>query len=168
MRQRRQSVSRQVALLEREQAWLASHEAALVARLQRAGAVQAGDDHDDELDERLRQLAQLLVPGCTPRDFQLRAAAAAVQGRDVFVIEGAGSGKTLVMMLAGLALGGITVVFSPLIALASEQVAKANASNVGAVPLWGGETAVPLAYLVGGHGASDFAGALQPKRSKGR
>ena len=83
MRQRRQGVSRQVALLEKEQAWLASHEAALVARLQRAGGVQAGDAHDDELDDRLRQLAQLLVPGCAPRDFQLRAAAATVQGRDV-------------------------------------------------------------------------------------
>ena len=51
------------------------------------------------------------------------------------------------------------MVISPLIALASEQAAKLNASNMGAVPLWG-ETSEPLAYLVGGHGGKDFMGVL--------
>ena len=49
------------------------------------------------------------MPCRPPRDFQLRAAAAAVNGRDVFVIESAGSGKTLVGWLAGLELCGPNV-----------------------------------------------------------
>ena len=129
-----------------------------MAREQLADSVLGGGD--DKLELRFQHLVQLLVPGCALRGFQLRAAAAAVLGRDVFVIEGAGSGKTLVATLAGLELGGITVVISPLIALASEQAAKLNASNMGAVPLWGGETSEPLAYLVGGHGGKDFMGVL--------
>ena len=72
----------------------------------------------------------MLVPGHKPRDFQLRAAAAAHSGRDVFVIESAGSGKTLAAWLAGLLLGGVTLFISPLIALASEQAAKLNATKL--------------------------------------
>ena len=78
------------------------------------------------------------MPGHPPRDFQLGAAAAAVNGRDVFVVESAGSGKTLAAWLAGLELGGVTLVLAPLIALAAEQAAKLNASNAGAVLLHSG------------------------------
>jgi|TARA_B110001469_G_scaffold58835_1_gene56482 ATP-dependent DNA helicase RecQ len=92
----------------------------------------------------------LLVPGHKPRDFQLRAAAAAYSGRDVFVIESAGSGKTLAAWLAGLLFGGVTLFISPLIALATEQAAKLNASNAGAVLLHGAVDASSLAWVVGG------------------
>ena len=89
MRQRSQSVCRQLALLEQERSWLVDREAALVAREQLADSVLGGGD--DKLELRFQHLVQLLVPGCALRGFQLRAAAAAVLGRDVFVIEGAGS-----------------------------------------------------------------------------
>ena len=102
----------------------------------------------------------MLVPGQTPRDFQLRAAAAAHSGRDVFVIQPAGSGKTLAAWFAGLILGGVTLFISPLIALASEQAAKLNASNAGAVLLHGAQDAGVLAWIAGGHAAQDFMGLL--------
>ena len=64
------------------------------------------------------------MPGLEPRDFQLRAAAAAIRGRDIFVVESAGAGKTLAAWFAALILGGVTLFISPLIALAAEQAAK--------------------------------------------
>ena len=83
------------------------------------------------------------MPCRPPRDFQLRAAAAAVNGRDVFVIESAGSGKTL----------------------AAEQAAKLNASNAGAVLLHSTvEEAVQastLGWVVGGRQVADFVGLLE-------
>ena len=102
----------------------------------------------------------MLVPGHKPRDFQLRAAAAAHSGRDVFVIESAGSGKTLAAWFAGLLLGGVTLFISPLIALATEQAAKLNASNAGAVLLHGAVDASSLAWIVGGGAVQDFMGLL--------
>ena len=183
-RQRQLLVCRQLAQLQSELAQLKTDESGLVAM---AGAKpDAEPEPDAELYMRMHHMAevpalapsepplhplaavahwcpamrQLLVPGLEPRDFQLRAAAAAIRGRDIFVIESAGAGKTLAAWFAALILGGVTLFISPLIALAAEQAAKLNASNAGAVLLNGGEIATDIAWVVGGRKAQDFMGHL--------
>jgi len=49
---------------------------------------------------------------------------AAIEGRDVLLVMPTGSGKSLCYQLPGIALGGTTLVVSPLIALMEDQVAK--------------------------------------------
>jgi len=187
-RQRQLLVWQQLEQLSSELAQLKTDESGLVALVQ--AKPDAEPEPDAELYRRMQQTAQvhalapcashaatyapatpavahcspalrqLLVPGLKPRDFQLRAAAAAINGRDVFVIESAGSGKTLAAWFAGLIVGGVTLFISPLIALASEQAAKLNASNSGAVLLHGGEIAADVAFVAGGRQAQDFMGSL--------
>ena len=70
VRQRSQSVCRQLALLEQERSWLVDREAALVAREQLADSVLGGGD--DKLELRFQHLVQLLVPGCALAPLRLR------------------------------------------------------------------------------------------------
>src|SRR5436190_5783382 len=49
---------------------------------------------------------------------------AAIEGKDVLLVMPTGSGKSLCYQLPGIALGGTTLVISPLIALMEDQVAK--------------------------------------------
>lgn len=63
-----------------------------------------------------------LLPG------QAEAIAAVVSGRDTLVVFPTGAGKSAVYQLAGLELGGVTVVVSPLIALQRDQVASIDAA----------------------------------------
>ena len=181
-RQRQLLVCRQLAQLQSELAQLKTDESGLVAMT--GAKPDAEPEPDAELYTQMHHMAevpalapsepplhplaavahwcpamrQLLVPGLEPRDFQLRAAAAAIRGRDIFVIESAGAGKTLAAWFAALILGGVTLFISPLIALAAEQAAKLNASNAGAVLLNGGEIATDIAWVVGGRKAQDFMG----------
>ncbi len=52
---------------------------------------------------------------------------AVMEGRDVLLVMPTGSGKSLCYQLPGIALGGTTLVVSPLIALIEDQIAKLNA-----------------------------------------
>jgi ATP-dependent DNA helicase RecQ len=69
------------------------------------------------------------------RPGQARAVEAAMQGRDTVVIMPTGSGKSLCYQLPALELTGITVVVSPLIALAADQAAHLDEIGIGSVIL---------------------------------
>jgi len=58
------------------------------------------------------------------RPYQEAVCKAVVEGRDVLLVMPTGAGKSLCYQLPGMALGGTTLVVSPLIALMEDQVAK--------------------------------------------
>ncbi len=60
-----------------------------------------------------------------------------LQQKDVIAILPTGSGKSIIYQVAGLALNGLTIVISPLIALMEDQVANLNKLGVKAISLTG-------------------------------
>ncbi|WP_166426772.1 RecQ family ATP-dependent DNA helicase [Labedella populi] len=63
-----------------------------------------------------------LLPG------QAEAIASVVGGRDTLVVFATGAGKSAVYQIAGLELGGVTVVISPLLALQRDQIASIDSA----------------------------------------
>ena len=83
----------------------------------------------------IRELARARFGFSRLRPGQLRAATAAVAGRDVLAVLPTGGGKSAIYELAGLLLGGPTVVVSPLIALQDDQVAHLRDASLDAIVL---------------------------------
>lgn len=75
-----------------------------------------------------------LLPG------QERAVQALLDGRDVLLVAPTGAGKSLAYQLAGLLLGGCTVVVSPLLALQQDQVASLEEAGLAAARLSSAES----------------------------
>ena len=69
------------------------------------------------------------------RNGQWEPISALLQGRDALVVMPTGSGKSMVYQLTALALPGLTVVVSPLIALMKDQQDKLSAQGVDAVAM---------------------------------
>ncbi len=63
------------------------------------------------------------------RPSQQAVCEAVMRGQDVLLVMPTGSGKSLCYQLPGIALGGVTLVVSPLIALMEDQVAKLQATG---------------------------------------
>jgi ATP-dependent DNA helicase RecQ len=87
------------------------------------------------VDEAIRKLARTRFGFDELRPGQLRAAAAAVEGRDVLAVLPTGGGKSAIYELAGLLREGPTVVVSPLIALQDDQLAHLRAADLSAIVL---------------------------------
>jgi ATP-dependent DNA helicase RecQ len=83
----------------------------------------------------IRELARSRLGFEELRPGQLRAVAAAGEGRDVLAVLPTGGGKSAIYELAGLMLGGPTVVVSPLIALQDDQLAHLRAAGLSAIVL---------------------------------
>ncbi len=64
------------------------------------------------------------------RPYQREVCQAVVDGKDVLLVMPTGAGKSLCYQLPGLALGGTTLVISPLIALMEDQVAQMQARGI--------------------------------------
>src|SRR5256885_12267262 len=83
----------------------------------------------------IRELAQTRLGFGRLRPGQLRAVAAASEGRDVLAVLPTGGGKSAIYELAGLLRDGPTVVVSPLIALQDDQLAHLQAAGLAAIEL---------------------------------
>jgi ATP-dependent DNA helicase RecQ len=87
------------------------------------------------VNDAARDLARSRFGFSRFRPGQLRAIAAAVEGRDVLAVLPTGGGKSLIYELAGLLRDGPTVVVSPLIALQEDQLAHLRAAGLVAIVL---------------------------------
>ncbi len=83
----------------------------------------------------IRELARTRLGFGRLRPGQLRAVAAASEGRDVLAVLPTGGGKSAIYELAGLLRDGPTVVVSPLIALQDDQLAHLRAAGLSAIVL---------------------------------
>src|SRR5256885_13982089 len=83
----------------------------------------------------IRELARTRLGFERLRPGQLRAVAAASQGRDVLAVLPTGGGKSAIYELAGLLRDGPTVVVSPLIALQDDQRAHLRRAGLPATEL---------------------------------
>jgi ATP-dependent DNA helicase RecQ len=98
----------------------ASEAAQVLERARAAVAPRAGGEGRAEDPRDLTEvLTQLGVSELRPG--QAEAIDAAMAGRDAIAVMATGSGKSLCYMAPGLALGGLTVVVSPLVALIADQ-----------------------------------------------
>src|SRR6266704_6672122 len=81
----------------------------------------------------IRELARTRLGFERLRPGQLRAVAAAADGRDVLAVLPTGGGKSAIYELAGLLRAQPTVVVSPLIALQDDQLAHVRAVGLPAI-----------------------------------
>jgi ATP-dependent DNA helicase RecQ len=98
------------------------------------------------------------------RPGQLRAVAAAGEGRDVLAVLPTGGGKSAIYELAGLLLGGPTVVVSPLIALQDDQLAHLRAAGLSAIVLNSQQSARERAAALEAASCSDSFVFLSPEQ----
>ena len=77
---------------------------------------------DDELARRARDVLRRYFGYADFRPGQLDVVTAVMRGRDAMVVIPTGGGKSLCYQVPALALGGLTVVLSPLISLMKDQV----------------------------------------------
>src|SRR4051794_32861057 len=85
--------------------------------------------------DSIRELARERLGFAQLRPGQLRAAAAAADGRDVLAVLPTGGGKSAIYELAGMIRTGPTVVVSPLIALQDDQLAHLRSAGLSATVL---------------------------------
>src|SRR6058998_893883 len=83
----------------------------------------------------IRELARTRLRFERLRPGQLRAVAAAVDGRDVLAVLPTGGGKSAIYELGGLLRAGPTVVVSPLIALQQDQLSHLRIAGLPAIVL---------------------------------
>jgi ATP-dependent DNA helicase RecQ len=86
-------------------------------------------------EDAIRELARTRLGFERLRPGQLEAVSAAADGRDVLAVLPTGGGKSAIYELAGLLLGGPTIVVSPLIALQDDQRAHLEAASLSAIVL---------------------------------
>ena len=99
-------------------------------------------DVDALLSESFPKLAcEFALKNFQLKDFQKSVVANVVAGKNTLGIMPTGGGKSLIYWLSGLALGGITLVVSPLIALIDEQAGKLREQGCEVLTIHGGISA---------------------------
>jgi ATP-dependent DNA helicase RecQ len=120
------------------------------------------------VDERIRELAHDRFGFSSLRPGQLRAAAAAVEGRDVLAVLPTGGGKSAIYELAGLLRPGPTIVVSPLIALQDDQLAHLRAASLDAIVLNSHQSAREHAASLAASSGTDTFVFLSPEQLANR
>src|SRR2546428_10080141 len=115
-------------------------------------------------DEAIRELARTGLGFEHLRPGQLRAVAAASDGRDVLAVLPTGGGKSAIYELAGLLRDGPTVVVSPLIALQDDQLAHLHAAGLSAIVLNSQQSARARAAALDGFRDSDSFVFVSPEQ----
>ena len=120
------------------------------------------------VDERIPELAHERFGFSSLRPGQLRAAAAAVAGRDVLAVLPTGGGKSAIYELAGLLRSGPTIVVSPLIALQDDQLAHLRAASLDAIVLNSHQSASEHAASLAASSGPDTFVFLSPEQLANR
>jgi ATP-dependent DNA helicase RecQ len=115
-------------------------------------------------EEAIRELARTRLGFERLRPGQLRAVAAASDGRDVLAVLPTGGGKSAIYELAGLLRDGPTVVVSPLIALQDDQLAHLRAAGLHAIVLNSQQSARARAAALDASCDSDSFVFLSPEQ----
>ena len=115
-------------------------------------------------EEAIRELARTRLGFERLRPGQLRAVAAASEGRDVLAVLPTGGGKSAIYELAGLMLDGPTVVVSPLIALQDDQLAHLRDAGLSAIVLNSQQSSRARAAALDASSESDSFVFLSPEQ----
>jgi ATP-dependent DNA helicase RecQ len=115
-------------------------------------------------EEAIRELARTRLGFERLRPGQMRAVAAASEGRDVLAVLPTGGGKSAIYELAGLLRGGPTVVVSPLIALQDDQLAHLREAGLSAIVLNSQQSARARAAALDVSSDSDSFVFLSPEQ----
>ena len=118
--------------------------------------------------EQVRELARDRFGFGALRPGQLRAAAAAAEGRDVLAVLPTGGGKSAIYELAGLLRPGPTIVVSPLIALQDDQLAHLRAAGLAAIELNSHQSAREHAAALAATSGPDAFVFLSPEQLANR
>ena len=118
--------------------------------------------------EQVRELARDRFGFGALRPGQLRAAAAAAEGRDVLAVLPTGGGKSAIYELAGLLRPGPTIVVSPLIALQDDQLAHLRAAGLAAIELNSHQSAREHAAALAATSGPDTFVFLSPEQLANR
>ena len=160
--QRRRAVEEHLEQLRFELSEIESQQRDVSAALELARS-RAGVSVADGLHERAKKAA-VALGYAVPRDFQLDAPCSLLRGNDVALVYPAGSGKSLAALLVGALSVSLVLVVVPLLALAEQLCAQANA-DFGVDPLDGFElfdddaerkSRRPVAVVLGGASAADY------------
>jgi ATP-dependent DNA helicase RecQ len=134
----------------------------------KAAAAAPRGDGGSLVGEQIRELARDRFGFSRLRPGQLRAAAAAVEGRDVLAVLPTGGGKSAIYELAGLLRPGPTVVVSPLIALQDDQLAHLRAAGLDAIVLNSHQSPREHAASLAGSSGLDTFVFLSPEQLANR
>jgi ATP-dependent DNA helicase RecQ len=104
-------------------------------------------------EKAIRELARTRLGFERLRPGQLRAVAAASEGRDLLAVLRTGGGKSAIYELAGLLRDGPKVVVSPLIALRDDRLAHLKRAGLSAIVLNSQQSAAARAVARPGPGA---------------
>ena len=115
-------------------------------------------------EKAIRELARTRLGFERLRPGQLRAVAAASEGRDVLAVLPTGGGKSAIYELAGLMLDGPTVVVSPLIALQDDQLAHLRDAGLSAIVLNSQQSSRVRAAALDASSESDSFVFLSPEQ----
>jgi ATP-dependent DNA helicase RecQ len=115
-------------------------------------------------EDAIRELARTRLGFKRLRPGQLRAVAAASDGRDVLAVLPTGGGKSAIYELAGLLRDGPTVVVSPLIALQDDQLAHLRAAGLSAIVLNSQQSAGERAAALADSSESDTFVFVSPEQ----
>lgn len=155
--QRRRAVEEHLQQLHSELGVLDARQRDVSAAIELARS-RADESVADGLLERA-QTAAVALGYAAPRDFQLDAPCSLLRGNDVALVYPAGSGKSLAAELVGALCASLVLVVVPLLALAEQLCAQANA-DFGVDPLDGFElfdgSRRPVAVVLGGASAADY------------
>src|SRR6266550_1302519 len=104
----------------------------------------------------IRELARTRLGFGRLRPGQLRAVAAASEGRDVLAVLPTGGGKSAIYELAGLLRDEPTVIVSPLIALQDDQIAHLRKAGLSSIVLNFQQSAGARAAALDGFDSDSF------------
>jgi superfamily II DNA helicase RecQ len=105
--------------------------------------------HQARMKAQLHHVARKLLPKARNlKSWQVEACEGVIDGRDLFVVQPTGAGKSLCYQVPALLTAGITIVVSPLLSLIQDQVRSLRKKGIVAGNLSGDATRTQRSMLL--------------------